>query len=159
MSRPLSAAVVVCAASAEREPLRRACVDSLLEGARRPDEIRVVVDQNPALEASVASWLPCSARLLRSAAPGIPASRNAGLRAARSDIVAFVDDDAVAEHDWLLRLLQQLSDADERDRIFGRTNLHAVRDGLRVLATIAVERIAAARPRSRVPPIARHLLA
>ena len=94
MSRPLSAAVVVCAASAEREPLLRACVDSLLEGARRPDEIRVVVDQNPALEASVASWLPCSARLLS-----------------------------------------------------------------RVLSTIAVERIAAARPRSRVPPIARHLLA
>jgi hypothetical protein len=87
MSRPLSAAVVVCAASAEREPLLRACVDSLLEGARRPDEIRVVVDQNPALEAS-------SARLLS-----------------------------------------------------------------RVLSTIAVEPIAAARPRSRVPPIARHLLA
>jgi len=47
----------------------------------------------------------------------------------------------------------------ERDRIFGQSNLHAVRDGLRVLSTIAVERIAAARPRSRVPRIARHLLA
>jgi glycosyltransferase involved in cell wall biosynthesis len=113
MSRPLSAAVVVCAASAEREPLLRACVDSLLEGARRPDEILVVVDQNPALEASVASWLPCSARLLRSPAPGISASRNAGLRAARSDIVAFVDDDAVVEPDWLHRLLQQFRDADD----------------------------------------------
>jgi glycosyltransferase involved in cell wall biosynthesis len=113
MKRALSAAVVVCAASAEREALLRACVDSLLNGERAPDEILVVVDQNPALEASVASWLPCSARLLRSEESGISASRNAGLHSARSDIVAFVDDDAVAEPDWLLRLLQQFRDADE----------------------------------------------
>jgi glycosyltransferase involved in cell wall biosynthesis len=47
----------------------------------------------------------------------------------------------------------------EQDRIFGQSNLHAVRDGIRVLSTIAVERIAAARPRSRLPRIARSLLA
>ena len=47
----------------------------------------------------------------------------------------------------------------EQDRIFGQSNLHAVRDGIRVLSTIAVERVSAARPRSRLPRIARHLLA
>jgi glycosyltransferase involved in cell wall biosynthesis len=46
----------------------------------------------------------------------------------------------------------------EQDRIFGQSNLHAVRDGIRVLSTIAVERVSAARPRSRLPRIARHLL-
>jgi glycosyltransferase involved in cell wall biosynthesis len=105
MSRALSAAVVVCAASAEREPLLRACVRSLLGGVRVPDEILVVVDQNPALEASVAGWLPVAVRLLRSESQGISSSRNAGVKAATSDVVAFVDDDAVVEPDWLLRVM------------------------------------------------------
>jgi GT2 family glycosyltransferase len=106
MSEPTSVAVVVCAASREREGLLRACVRALLDGERTPDEILVVVDQNPALEASVACWLPASVRLLRSETRGISPSRNAGLAAAASDVVAFVDDDAIAEPDWLVRIMQ-----------------------------------------------------
>jgi glycosyltransferase involved in cell wall biosynthesis len=109
----MSTAVVVCAANAEREPLLRACVHSLLNGVRVPDEILVVVDQNPALEASVASWLPPSARLLRSPSRGISPSRNAGLLAASSEVVAFVDDDAVVEPDWLIQLLHPFEASDE----------------------------------------------
>jgi glucosyl-dolichyl phosphate glucuronosyltransferase len=112
MTRQLSAAVVVCAASAEREQLLRGCVRSLLSGDRVPDEILVVVDNNPALEASVAAWLPTAVRLLRSEAPGISASRNAGLRAARADVVAFVDDDAAVEPDWLPRIVEPFAAAD-----------------------------------------------
>ena len=47
----------------------------------------------------------------------------------------------------------------EQDRIYGRSNLNALRDGMRVLSTIAVERVSAARPRSRLPRIARRLMA
>jgi GT2 family glycosyltransferase len=112
----LSAAVVVCAASVEREPLLRECVCSLLGGVRVPEEILVVVDQNPALEVSVASWLPPEVRLLRSETSGISASRNAGLRAATADVVAFVDDDAAAEPEWLLRVIQPF---EESDRVLG----------------------------------------
>ncbi len=35
---------------------------------------------------------------------GLSAARNFGLRVASSDLVAFIDDDAVCEPDWLLRL-------------------------------------------------------
>jgi O-antigen biosynthesis protein len=49
MSQRLSVAVVVCTASAEREALLRACVQSLIAGTCVPDQILVVVDQNPAL--------------------------------------------------------------------------------------------------------------
>jgi glycosyltransferase involved in cell wall biosynthesis len=45
----------------------------------------------------------------------------------------------------------------ERDRIYGRSNLHAVRDGTRVLCTIALERISAA-SRPRLRRIARYLM-
>jgi glycosyltransferase involved in cell wall biosynthesis len=47
----------------------------------------------------------------------------------------------------------------ERDRIYGRSNLHAVRDGTRVLRTIALERMSAASRRSVLPRIAYRLLA
>jgi glycosyltransferase involved in cell wall biosynthesis len=47
----------------------------------------------------------------------------------------------------------------EHDRLSGRSNLHAVRDGIRVLSTIGVERISAAWPGSRLPRIARRLMA
>jgi glycosyltransferase involved in cell wall biosynthesis len=47
----------------------------------------------------------------------------------------------------------------ERDRIHGRSNLHAVRDGIRVLSTIALERMSAAPRPSVLPRIARHFLA
>jgi hypothetical protein len=46
----------------------------------------------------------------------------------------------------------------EQDRMFGVSNLNTLRDGMRVLSTIGVERIAAARPRSRLPLIARRLM-
>jgi glycosyltransferase involved in cell wall biosynthesis len=47
----------------------------------------------------------------------------------------------------------------ERDRINGRSNLHAIRDGIRVLLTIAFERILAARQRAVLGRIRRRLLA
>jgi hypothetical protein len=47
----------------------------------------------------------------------------------------------------------------ERDRIHGRSNLHAIRDGSRVLRTIALERASAASGRSLTARLARHVLA
>jgi glycosyltransferase involved in cell wall biosynthesis len=47
----------------------------------------------------------------------------------------------------------------ERDRISGRSNLNAIRDGIRVLCTIALERISAVSRRSMLSRAARRLLA
>jgi glycosyltransferase involved in cell wall biosynthesis len=46
----------------------------------------------------------------------------------------------------------------EHERIHGRSNLHAVRDGIRVLRTIALERMSTASRRSALPRIAYRLL-
>jgi glycosyltransferase involved in cell wall biosynthesis len=43
-------------------------------------------------------------------APGLSRARNAGARAARGAIVAFIDDDAVPERDWLRRHADALAD-------------------------------------------------
>jgi GT2 family glycosyltransferase len=105
MTGALPCSVVVCTASHERAPLLRACIRSLLAGTRVPEEIVVVVDQNPSLSAELSSTLPGSVRLWATARPGLSEARNVGLRECSCDIVAFVDDDATVEPDWLASLL------------------------------------------------------
>jgi GT2 family glycosyltransferase len=106
MNAAVSAAVVVCVASDERAALLRACVDSLLGGTRRPDELFVVVDQNPSLEADLRATLPAAVRVLHTVRQGNSEGRNTGIAAARADVVAFVDDDATVEPGWLAALLE-----------------------------------------------------
>lgn len=43
--------------------------------------------------------------------PGLSVARNVGVRHARSEIIAFTDDDVVPHHDWLGRLVAPFSDA------------------------------------------------
>ena len=102
----LSAAVVVCTASHERAELLLACVDSILRGARCPDELFVVVDRNPSLAEELAGRLPPAVRLLETELGGLSHARNGGLRAARSDVVAFVDDDVTVNGEWLSSLME-----------------------------------------------------
>jgi cellulose synthase/poly-beta-1,6-N-acetylglucosamine synthase-like glycosyltransferase len=112
-SRRLSVAVVICTASEGREPLLRACVDSVLAGKRVPEEIFVVVDQNPTLERKLAGGLPRAATVLRTVRQGNSEARNVGIHAATSDVVAFVDDDAAVEAHWLASLIEPFETSSE----------------------------------------------
>lgn len=102
----LTAAVVVCTATHERAPLLRACVDSLLAGRRKPEELLVVVDSNPSLRSQLAGSLPPQVRLLETERQGLSEARNVGIAAASSDVVAFVDDDATVDPWWLSSLVE-----------------------------------------------------
>ena len=101
----LSTSVVVCIAAHEREALLRDCLESLLAGKRRPEEILVVVDRNPSLAEALTESLPPSVRLLQTERQGLSMARNAGIRAASSDVVAFVDDDVTVDTEWLSSLM------------------------------------------------------
>ena len=109
----LTVAVVICTSSWEREPLLRACVDSVLAGERKPDELFVVVDTNPSLAAELASSLPPQVQLLECGCQGLSAARNVGIAAAGCDIVAFLDDDATADPRWLASVMEAYA-ADEQ---------------------------------------------
>lgn len=65
----------------------------------------VVVDNNagPETEALLASVAPPNMplRVVREARPGAGPARNAGLRAARGDVILFTDDDVRLPPDWL----------------------------------------------------------
>jgi GT2 family glycosyltransferase len=76
-------------------------VDSLQEQTCRPYEIIVVVDHNPSLYEALRDR-PLPATLVESTGmKGLSGARNSGIRAASGDVVAFLDDDAVAGPDWV----------------------------------------------------------
>jgi GT2 family glycosyltransferase len=99
--------------SRNRPELLRAAVDSVLHGEARPAEI-IVVDQSDAPHPSLAEMSGVAGtaiNYLRPTTRGVSRARNAGLRAAGEEIVAFIDDDVLAAPDWWGVLLQAAVDA------------------------------------------------
>jgi GT2 family glycosyltransferase len=105
-----STSVVVCAYTERRWADLRAAVASVRAQAPAPDEIVLVVDHNPALRSRAERTLAGVRCVDNDRRPGLSGARNSGVAAARGEIVAFLDDDAEAEHGWLARLVDGYRD-------------------------------------------------
>jgi GT2 family glycosyltransferase len=104
--------VVVPTIGARLAELER-CLDSL-DKLSVPHVEVVLVDNRRAPEGTELDELVCDrdrVRLVREPFPGISAARNAGVAAARGEIVAFTDDDVVVDPDWVTGLIARF-DAD-----------------------------------------------
>jgi glycosyltransferase involved in cell wall biosynthesis len=75
-----------------------------------PGEIIVVVDHNPRLLKRVQEHLQGVVAVENKDVRGLRGARNSGIAVARSEIIAFLDDDAVAVPDWLLFLCAGYAD-------------------------------------------------
>lgn len=95
--------VVICAYTEKRWNQLRAAVASA-EAQPETTEVIVVIDHNDALLRRARQYWGSDQVLRNLLPPGLAGARNTGLVAARSDIVAFLDDDAVAEPQWLTQL-------------------------------------------------------
>lgn len=106
--------VVICAYTEDRWDDILAAVESVRNQSHPALETLLVVDHNPVLLGRLAQeyrkYAPDGpdavpgeeVRVLANAGPrGLSSGRNTGIAAARGDFVAFLDDDAVAEVDWL----------------------------------------------------------
>ena len=102
--------VVICAYSEERWEQILAAVDSVRAQSLRCDQLIVVVDHNQALLAPLAAALPDVTVTENMATPGLSGARNTGIALSRGEIIAFLDDDAVAEPDWLKFLSDSYTD-------------------------------------------------
>ena len=105
---PFSAAptisVVVCTYTRARASELLDALRSLREQSLCPLEVIVVVDHNRALLEFVRAQAPDAIAIENDAAPGLAGARNTGVHAARGEVVAFLDDDALAAPDWIERL-------------------------------------------------------
>jgi glycosyltransferase involved in cell wall biosynthesis len=73
-------------------------------------EIVVVVDHNPRLIQRVRRQLPDSIVVENKEARGLSGARNTGIATTKGDVIAFLDDDAAAEPDWLEQLVAGYAD-------------------------------------------------
>jgi glucosyl-dolichyl phosphate glucuronosyltransferase len=106
----LSVSVVICAHLEERLADTMAAVNSVRRQSLTPAEIIVVVDHNPVLHRQLKSALPDLAVVENHEARGLSGGKNTGIAMARGDIVAFLDDDAVADTGWLKYFVDSYSD-------------------------------------------------
>jgi glucosyl-dolichyl phosphate glucuronosyltransferase len=100
----LSVSVVICAYSEDRWLDLLAAVDSVLGQTHRDCEIIVVIDHNPALLDRVRASLPDVLAIENREQRGLGGARNSGIAVALGDIIAFLDDDAMAASDWIEKL-------------------------------------------------------
>lgn len=109
-SAPADVSVVICVYSRERLGDLTAAIESLRHQTLRPREIIVVVDHNPELLDRARAQLGGVVVLENSEQRGLSGARNSGIRAAHGEILAFIDDDAVADPDWLSQLTKAYMD-------------------------------------------------
>lgn len=113
---------VVC--TYNRANLLGRALESLAGQAMPSAEREIIVvddgstDDTPAVSARFAQAVP-GLRVIRQPNAGLGAARNAGWRAARTQLVAFLDDDAIAPPDWLAEIQRGFAVGGERLAVLG----------------------------------------
>jgi GT2 family glycosyltransferase len=102
--------VVISTYSKDRLRYLLDCIASLKKQSLKPDEIILVLDPYPDLVEFYESRLLENVRVVTSQKRGLSNARNAGVRSAKGEILAFIDDDAVADENWLENLVKDYED-------------------------------------------------
>lgn len=107
---PTGVAVVICTHTLERWNDIAGAVASVRAQTRPADEIVLVADHNDALLARMRAAFRDVVVVDNWGPRGESGARNAGVAATRSAVIAFLDDDAVADPHWLGRLARWYDD-------------------------------------------------
>lgn len=102
--------VVICAYTEKRWEELVAAVDSVKQQTVPPKEVIVVIDHNPSLAGLARTVFEGEVLVENNNPRGLSGARNSGIEAASGDIIAFLDDDALASPDWLERLIPHYED-------------------------------------------------
>src|SRR5205085_10108925 len=98
--------VVICTYTEERWHDLVAAVKSIEQQTTPPCEIIVVIDHNTRLLERVRMHIPDVIVIENAEERGLSGARNSGIAVAQGTLIAFLDDDAIAEPDWLAWLSQ-----------------------------------------------------
>ncbi len=96
--------VIICAYTEDRWDDLVASVESVQQQTLSPREIIVVVDHNPNLLKRVREHIAGVLAVENREVKGLSGARNSGVTVAQGAVIAFLDDDAIAETNWLEHL-------------------------------------------------------
>lgn len=103
--------VIICAHTEKRWQDLNDAIASVQQQTLPPKEIIVVVDHNKDLFERVREHISGVLAIENTEPQGLSGARNSGIALAQGQIIAFLDDDAIAAPDWLLALTQGYTDA------------------------------------------------
>lgn len=106
-----NASVIICAYTEDRWDDLTAAVESVRRQRHPAHEIVVVIDHNVKLMERVRAAMPDVRVFENREQRGLSGARNTGIAQTRGSFVAFLDDDAVADPDWLERLVSVCRDS------------------------------------------------
>lgn len=106
-----------------RAEILKECLKSLEEQSRSPNEV-IVVDNNSSdhTKTVVNNFKSLKTKYLFEKKIGISYGRNRGLKAAKGDIFAFIDDDCMAEKNWIKEIEDAFNKNDYVVGVVGRNN-------------------------------------
>jgi glycosyltransferase involved in cell wall biosynthesis len=96
--------VIICAYTEERWFEVLAAVESIQQQSLPAREIILVIDHNPSMYERIRTQVSGVIVIENHRPKGASGARNSGLTLAQGELIAFLDDDAIAEPDWLERL-------------------------------------------------------
>jgi len=102
--------VVICAYTDARWGRLSASIESMRQQTIGPAAVILSIDHNPDLFQRVRAAFPDVVVVENQEARGLSGARNAGIAAGRSEVIAFLDDDATAAPDWVARLAAGYAD-------------------------------------------------
>ena len=115
--------ITVCICTHDRPSYVQSCLDGLVLQTARADRFEVLLVDS-ASTGSIPGTLVAlaeasGARLIRVEKPGVSAARNAGARAARAPLIAYIDDDAIPTPDWVEAILRAWHESDPPPALLG----------------------------------------
>ena len=102
--------MVICAFTLERLEALTAAVESLEAQTVAAAQVVLAIDHEPELESLARERWPQALVVANAETQGLSGARNTGVAVCTGDVVAFLDDDAVAAPDWLQRLGEDYAD-------------------------------------------------
>jgi hypothetical protein len=105
-----SISVVICAYTLARWADLARAVESVAAQTWPALETIVVIDNNDELEVRARATFAGAVVLANAHEPGLSGGRRTGSERAHADVIAFIDDDAIADRDWLEQLASVYED-------------------------------------------------
>jgi len=97
------------------------CIDALAKQTYNNEGFEVIIVNNNPDDIPPKLYLPKNYRIINEGRPGSYAARNAGIKDAKGDILAFTDSDCIPNSEWLENSVIELQNG--ADRIAGKIDL------------------------------------